>query len=183
MSAERNSRVWFYYVNDEQVGPMTFAELREAILSGVISSENYVYRESFPDWKLLGEIPELHPDRLGAMVKKSSREKRMHKRVAIQERVVAHNDEKIASGSLSDISLSGIFLTTQTRVFSINDEVKVTVKEGRGLGKPMHLRGIVVRQSEQGASGFGYGIELKHLDPKTRQSIINYVKSSQNQNG
>lgn len=183
MKAERNARVWFYYARDEQVGPLQLGELKQAISDGIVGPKDYVYREGYQDWKLLEEVNELEvqqPPRPAVGVPThQSHEKRSDRRVAIHERVIAHNDSTIASGSLTDISISGVFFKTPETSFSIHDEVKITLKEGKGLGKPMHLKGTIVRQAKENGVGVGYGLELKNLDERTRSSIIDYVKRNQ----
>lgn len=180
MKAGTNARVWFYYAGDEQVGPLQLGELKKAISEGIVGPKDYVYREGYHDWKLLQEVTELEGQestRLSTDAPTSrSREKRLDRRVAIRELVIAHNDSTIASGALTDISVSGVFFKTPENCFSINDEVKITLKDGKGLGKPMHLKGTVVRQARENGVGVGYGLELKNLDERTRSSIIDYVK-------
>jgi hypothetical protein len=92
--------------------------------------------------------------------------------------VVAHNDRKLASGALTDISVSGVLFETSSPCFSINDEVKLTLKEGRGLGKPLNLRGTIVRQTKTKNQRIGYGIELMNLDVQTRAFILGYINKS-----
>ncbi len=184
MTSEINERVWFYYAGEEQVGPLLLGELHDAISNGEITERDYVYREGFGDWKLLSDVPELHQMDSGtfqdnAATQLSTPEKRGDLRVSIKERVVAHNDSLVASGALTDISISGVFFQTTQQCFSVNEEIKITLKEGKGLGKPMHLRGTVVRSAHGTGKQPGYGLELKNLDDHTRASIVEYVKRNQ----
>jgi hypothetical protein len=187
MSAAEMKRVWFYYANKRQVGPIPLSDLKDAIGSGRVSAEDYVFREGFQDWKLLKDVPELaqgaasipRPPRLQDGRKsplKRGTDRRQSDRVPLDELVIAHNDENLASGTLTDISVSGVFFVTQNPCFSLNNEVKLTLKEGKGLGKPMNLRGTVVRQIQENDRLVGYGIELQHLDIQTRNFISNYIK-------
>jgi hypothetical protein len=183
MNAGIQARIWFYYADEEQVGPIHLHELKQAIEDGIIGPQDYVYREGFQDWKLLSEVTELShlqpTPEPPAHPRNRSGEQRSSKRVPIRELVIAHNDSRIASGSLTDISVSGVFFKTQENCFSINDEVKITLKEGKGLGKPMHIRGTVVRQAKESGVCVGYGLELKNLDERSRTTIIDYVKRNQ----
>lgn len=208
MNLGNNSRVWFYYAGEQQVGPLPLSEIKKAVHDGIILEDDYVYREGFHDWKPLREVPELSGNepiprkpalpkdsKPGASVQAAARlgqgkansgaaaprgkDRRVQPRVGIRELVVAHNDTHIATGSLTDISVSGVFFKTMESCFSINDELKITLKEGKGLGKPLHLRGTVVRQSKENDKLMGYGLELKNLDEKTRSNIIEYVKRHQ----
>ena len=186
MATPTNDRIWFYYARDTQVGPLKEHELKAAIADGSLTEKDYVYREGFSDWKSLKDVSELKATPVSsepaarAPIKPPTavRDKRSAgKRVAIQELVVAHNDTHVATGLISNISVSGVFFETADSVFSLNDEVKLTLKEGKGLGKPMHLRGVVVRQSREGLPG--YGLELRGLDEASRTRIQEYIKRHQ----
>ena len=189
MSGENTrSRVWFYYASEVQVGPMGFESLREAIECGAIGIEDYVFREGFHDWRRLGEIDELSeiarasvraPESNSGDRTVRSRDRRIQPRAPLSDLVVAHNDNHLTSGLVADISASGIYLETSDNCFRLNDEVKITLKHGTGLGKPILLRGTVVRQTSAGRSRFGYGVELMNLDERTRTTISAYVKGNQ----
>ena len=185
MATAGQDRVWFYYAHDEQVGPLTLGELRAAVSAGSLTEKDYVYREGFSDWKLLKGVPDLKQEsksseplaRAPVKLPQDSDKRAGNKRVSIQELVVAHNDTHVATGLISNISMSGVFFETADSVFSLNDEVKLTLKEGKGLGKPMHLRGVVVRQCREGMPG--YGLELRGLDEASRTRIQDYIKRHQ----
>lgn len=176
MSDSIEKRIWFYYASENQVGPMTESEIRGAIAQGQVSPNDYVYRDGFADWKHLKDVTEL-ADELAQKQAPSPSDRRSHsKRVPIQELVVAHNDVHVASGFISNISTSGIFLETSDSVFKVNDELKLTLKDGKGLGKPMHLRATVVRHANDARYAMGYGLELRELDDAARARISEYVK-------
>lgn len=190
MAASGAERIWFYYAKETQVGPLKEAELRQAIADGSLAATDYVYREGFGDWKHLKDVPELASGLKGARApavsvtvrgtqRSNGSDKRQGgKRVAIAELVVAHNDAHVATGLISNISVTGVFFQTHDNVFSLNDEVKLTLKEGKGLGKPMHLRGVVVRHSRD-ATLPGYGLELRGIDEGVRARILDYIKRHQ----
>lgn len=183
MGAQGNERIWFYYAREKQVGPLKETELLAAIAEGLIGEQDYVYREGFPDWKALRDVPELQARKSSAASSASPQgspdSKRNGARVPIHELVVAHNDAHVATGHISNISVSGVYFETSSDVFSLNDEVKITLKEGRGLGKPMHLQGVVVRQSKDKGITAGYGLELRGLDEAARGRILDYIKRHQ----
>ncbi|NBO37491.1 DUF4339 domain-containing protein [bacterium] len=183
MGAALNERIWFYYANEQQVGPMTENELRSAISSGTLKGTDFVYREGFTDWRPLAEVNELSQPAKSHLVSvpisDHSNQGRRAPRAAIQELVVAHNDQNVATGHIRNISISGLYFETGDAVFKINDEVKLTLKEGKGLGKPMHLRAVVVRQARENGLHVGYGLELRGLDETSRARIVDYVKRHQ----
>ena len=185
------SRVWFYYANKRQVGPLPLPDIRAAVRAGLLGPDDFVYREGFHDWKKLREVTELSETSAGTeqaglgsatqpkpRASKAAADRRTTDRAAIDELVVAHNDRHIVSGTLTDISISGVFFETTNPCFALNDEIKLTLKEGKGLGKPLNLRGTIVRQTSERSLITGYGIELMNLDVRTRQYIRNYVKQN-----
>jgi GYF domain 2/PilZ domain len=204
MKSNGQERVWFYYSNEQQVGPMGEAELKKAIEQGAVHEDDYIYREGFSDWKALKEVPEfksgaaarqtvaspaknanadpssLQGSDYGSLAYDPKTVKRKGERQPIHELVVAHNGSHVATGHISNISVSGVYFETVDSVFSLNDEIKITLKEGRGLGKPMHLSGIVVRQCKgPGRDGPGYGLELRGVDEAARGRILEYIKRHQ----
>lgn len=187
MAAKSHEKVWFYYAQEKQVGPLDLPALLEAISDGTVSPTDYVYKEGFSDWQLLQDVPELSSPGVSRKtvstrdsVSSSEKVKRNGDRLPIHELVVAHNGSHVATGHLSNISVSGVFFETHDTVFELNDEVKITLKEGRGLGKPMHLSGVVVRQTrDAGRDGPGYGLELRGIDEAARGRILDYIKRHQ----
>jgi hypothetical protein len=179
-------RVWFYYAKEQQVGPLRESELRHAIASGLVTLDDYIYKEGYADWKFLREVKELSDTLKSAgsppvpreAVKNSLKNNRTMNRAPIRELVVAHNEANVAFGHISNISVNGVFLETPDNVFELNDELKLTLKEGRGLGKPMHLKAVVVRLVNQ-AGMKGYGLELRGIDETIKAKISEYVKKNQ----
>lgn len=176
MADAAEPRVWYFFNGEAQVGPVTESELRDQIRDKTLVANHHVYRDGFEDWKLLANVPEL--------MKYVTQEdafpvKRTAPRAPIYELVIAHNENHIVSGTLRNISLTGLFFETPDQTFAINEEIKLTLKEGRGLGKPMNLRGIVVRRSQDDRFAKGYGLELRDLDDKTQERIIDYIRRHQ----
>ena len=55
--------VWHVVINQDQVGPMTAAEVQQRFSSGEIDGETYAWREGFADWMPLSQV-----DAFAAMV-------------------------------------------------------------------------------------------------------------------
>lgn len=176
MSAATEQRIWYFFNGEAQVGPITEKEICEQIRDKTVLPKHHVYRDGFEDWKLLGEVSELMKC-LSATPEESV--KRSSTRAPIYELVVAHNDHHIVSGTLRNISLTGVFFETLDQSFTLNEEIKITLKEGRGLGKPMNLRGIIVRRAHDEHFPRGYGLELRDVDETTRQRIVDYIRRHQ----
>jgi hypothetical protein len=178
MSEAAEARVWYFFNGEAQVGPITEQELQEQIREKTVLTNHHVYRDGFENWKLLADVPDLMKF---ANSGGENTIKRSAPRAPIYELVVAHNDRHIVSGTLRNISLTGLFFETLDQSFDIDEEIKLILKEGRGLGKPMNLRGVVVRRANDERFARGYGLELRDLDEKTQTRIVDYIKRNQSQ--
>jgi hypothetical protein len=170
-------REWYYYDGTTQVGPITEIELRQQIAVKAVLANHYIFKDGFSDWKLLAEFPDLLASTAAA--EENSDKRGSSPRAPIFELVVAHNDRHIATGTIRNISISGVFFETKDSDFGVNEEIKITLKEGRGLGKPLHLKGVIVRKSHDVRYPQGYGLELVNLDAATRDRISDYIERHQ----
>jgi hypothetical protein len=208
-----NARIWFYFAAEAQVGPLSFQELEAAVHDGVLSHQDYVFRDGYKDWVFAKDVPELqvafqlsstvassgavqnaqkNSDRVTNVssattaklsVVQDDDENRINPgvramRVVMEERVVAHNEQRVTSGKIENISTSGLFFNTNEEAFALNESIKVTLKEGKGLGKPVQLQGVIVRKSSFGEGNkkfFGYGLELRSIDDAARGRIEEYI--------
>src|ERR1051325_5400045 len=48
--------VWHLVINQDQVGPMTVAEVQQKFASGEIDGETFTWREGFADWLPLSQV-------------------------------------------------------------------------------------------------------------------------------
>src|SRR5262249_41495153 len=48
--------VWHVVINQDQVGPMTAAEVGQRFAAGEIDAESYIWREGFTDWLPLAQV-------------------------------------------------------------------------------------------------------------------------------
>ena len=49
---------WHLVIDQEQVGPMTSAEVRQRFAAGDVDTESYIWKEGFADWERLPDVPE-----------------------------------------------------------------------------------------------------------------------------
>jgi hypothetical protein len=50
---------WHYNVGGELFGPVSIMELRSLVASGRLQADDYVWKESMPDWVPVAQLPEL----------------------------------------------------------------------------------------------------------------------------
>src|SRR6187431_2688467 len=48
--------VWHVVINQDQVGPMTVADVQQRFAAGEIDAETYIWREGFADWQPLAQV-------------------------------------------------------------------------------------------------------------------------------
>src|SRR6476620_3160659 len=48
--------VWHLVINQDQVGPMTVAEVQQKFASGEVDGETFTWREGFADWLPLSQV-------------------------------------------------------------------------------------------------------------------------------
>src|SRR5690349_6643424 len=56
VAAAAGEAVWHLVIDQEQVGPMTVAEVRQKFKAGEIDAETYIWREGFADWLPLTQV-------------------------------------------------------------------------------------------------------------------------------
>lgn len=163
--------VWYYYDGEKQFGPVGDDKLKTLICSGHVTPEYYVFGAGFDDWRPLTEVEDL-----AKLAPQISGRRPAAERAPIVEVVIAHNGRNIASGTLCNISVSGVFFQTKDMVFDVGEEVKLTLKEGAELGKPIHLHCRVARHSPTRHPSVGYGLEILDLDEDTQRRIYEYIQ-------
>lgn len=52
---------WYYYLNDQEIGPVTIGELQALAVSGYVTAEVYVKYTAQGEWLLAAEVPNLLP--------------------------------------------------------------------------------------------------------------------------
>ena len=50
---------WFYALDGQQVGPVSLQQFEEAVHSGTVAANTYVWRSGMADWKSAHEVPEI----------------------------------------------------------------------------------------------------------------------------
>jgi hypothetical protein len=54
---------WFYAHGDQQLGPVSEAEIKRLVAEGVVRPQDEVWCEGMPDWKQAGDVRELFRER------------------------------------------------------------------------------------------------------------------------
>ena len=54
--ADSDDAVWYLVIAQDQVGPLTVADVRERFAQGEVDRDTYIWREGFADWSPLGTV-------------------------------------------------------------------------------------------------------------------------------
>ncbi len=57
-SAEAPDAIWHVVIDQEQIGPLTVAEVAEKFRAGQLDADSYVWQEGFADWERLADVAE-----------------------------------------------------------------------------------------------------------------------------
>ena len=52
---------WYYAVGEQQVGPVSLAEIREHVAAGRIAPSTFIWREGWENWVEARDVPEVRP--------------------------------------------------------------------------------------------------------------------------
>ncbi|MBN2210239.1 MAG: RDD family protein [Sedimentisphaerales bacterium] len=57
-----NQAIWYYLVGEQQVGPVSFEDIKTKVTEGVVAPESYVWREGYSDWVKAWQVQALFAD-------------------------------------------------------------------------------------------------------------------------
>lgn len=174
-----SERTWFVFKMEErkQLGPLTTEEVREFFKDQEFALEDLVFQQGFDNWKPLKDVPQLILPPTPISGPSSPSQIQRPQRAVLEESIVAHNDSLVIKGRLSNISSNGVFLETDQLLFQEGEFLKITIKEGKDLGKPINIRGKITRRKE--SQPLGYGIQLIDVDSLVQKRIALYVERQQ----
>lgn len=180
-----SEQVWYVYQNGQQLGPFSEPQVKQMISIKMIPQDAYIFKVGWKDWRPLEEaFDELgiatHPK-----IPQLTQERRESApRATISGRVIVHNNGQLVIGSGVNISATGIFVETADRLFTIGENLKLSVRSD-SLSKPFNATASVIRYNADPKFSIGYGLHFIELDPKIAGEIqsavdkLNQMKSTQ----
>lgn len=165
-----SEQVWYVYQNSQQLGPFGESQVKQMIGIKMIPQDAYLFKVGWKDWRPIEETLEelgLSP----AKATKSSSERRdAAPRATINGRVIVHNNGQLVIGSGVNISATGIFVETKDRLFTIGENLKLSVRS-ESISKPFNATAAVVRYNADIKYATGYGLHFLDLDQSISQEI------------
>ncbi len=182
-----SEQVWYVYQNGQQLGPFGESQVKQMITIKMIPQDAYLFKVGWKDWRPIEDAMEeigLIPPK----IPKSSNERReAAPRATINGRVIVHNNGQLVIGSGVNISSTGIFVETKDRLFTIGENLKLSVRSD-ALSKPFNATASVIRYNADMKYAVGYGLHFIDLDQSISQEIqaavdkANQPKLKQSQN-
>ncbi len=173
MSSEQ---VWYVYQNSQQLGPFAVNLIKQMVDSKMIPQDAYLFKVGWKDWRPIEECQEdlgLHQTGGSTGAPKTDRALGAP-RATIKGRVIVHNNGQLVIGVGVNISASGIFVETKDQIFTVGEELKLSVRTD-SLSHPFNVVAQVVRYNSDPRYPIGYGLKFEGLDDSVARDIQDAV--------
>ena len=172
-------QTWYLYQNGQQIGPFDTHQVTQLYINKMVSHDGYIFKVGWKEWRPMEEgYEELNvprPD--GVAQDQTALEKRKNgaPRATISGRVVVHNDGQLSIGNGVNISSTGMFVETEDQLFTVGEQLKLTVK-CNGIQKAFNVLAQVIRFNSDPRFPIGYGLKFENLETSIREEIQQLVE-------
>lgn len=178
-----NQQVWYFYQNNQQIGPFDAQQVNQLISTNMIAQDGYVFKVGWKDWRPLEEaigelgldggksaiqIPSLSPELAEIRRQKAPR-------ASVKGRVVLHNNSQLTIGDGVNVSESGMFIETEDSLFTVGETLKLSVRAD-GLEKAFNADALVIRFNKDSQYPIGYGLQFTDIPDRAKHDIRNLVE-------
>jgi hypothetical protein len=179
-----SEQLWYVYHQQQQLGPFEARQVIQLLDNNMISTEAYVFKVGWKDWRPIEETADLLGMQKKIEVSSSAEIKRRlgAPRATISGRVIVHNNGQLVIGNGINISASGIFIETSDQIFKIGEKLKVTVK-AEGFTKQFNVLAEVIRVNSDPKFPIGYGLKFNGLDREISAEIQKLVDQKNRDRG
>lgn len=156
---------WFLFHRHDCHGPFTRTQVVQLIMAKRIDASWMVMKDGWQEWRSLVDcLNELSNDEATRKSKQARESERRigAPRIPIRATVKATNDHTTTHGQASNISVSGIFVSTSETALRLGEEVKLTVHSPE-LKDTFDVRAEVMRYNANRRSAVGYGMRFIDL--------------------
>ncbi len=169
-----NEQIWYVYQNGQQVGPFDTPQVTQLFVNKMIAKDGYIFKVGWKEWRPIEEGYEelgLTPPE-GSSVASDTLEKRRAQapRATVAGRVVVHNDGQLSIGNGVNISATGIFVETRDQIFTVGEQLKLSVKV-ESFPKPFNAVAQVIRYNSDPRFPVGYGLRFEIIDEHIKKDI------------
>ncbi|MBQ48690.1 MAG: hypothetical protein CMP10_14920 [Zetaproteobacteria bacterium] len=171
-----SEQVWYLYQNGQQIGPFDSGQLNQLYSTKMIAQDGYIFKVGWKDWRPFEDCCEelgLSPEG-GASGADVEQKRQGRPRASVSGRVIVHNDGQLSIGNGVNISDTGMFVETKEQIFSIGEQLKVSIRCD-GLTKAFNVLAEVVRFNNDARYPIGYGFRFLNLETQAQKEIQNLV--------
>ncbi|SMF34586.1 PilZ domain-containing protein [Pseudobacteriovorax antillogorgiicola] len=176
-----SEQVWYLYQNGQQIGPFDTQQVHQLMTNKMISQEGFIFKVGWKDWRPLEDGLE----ELGVAADSGAeappdpeameRRRANSPRASVKGRVAVHNNGQLTVGSGVNISETGIFVETREELFTVGEQLKLSVR-CNGLDKAFNAEAVVVRYNSDSRYPVGYGLQFVEIPDKAREDIHRLVE-------
>jgi hypothetical protein len=171
-------QVWYLYQNGQQLGPYDTQQVTQLFTTKMIADDGYIFKVGWKDWRPIEEGYEALgiavPSDKGWTVDQLASRKAARPRAGVTGRVVVHNNGDVTIGTGINVSETGIFVETSDRLFTLGEQLKVSVRCD-GLSRAFNAEALVVRFNTDARYPQGYGLQFTQIDEDDRMGIRELV--------
>ena len=172
---------WYIYQNNQQLGPFEQSQIQQLLATKMIAHESHIFKAGWVEWRLVKDcMEEIHGTGQFEVEESSltgSKINQAARRVSFEGRVVAHNQKTCVQGKATNISASGLFVQASEPIFTIGEELKVSIRGG-DLAKPFNATADVVRFNSDSRFPLGYGLRFQDLEGMATSEIERMVEKT-----
>ena len=175
-----NDQVWYLYQNGQQLGPFDTQQITQLFVTNMIAEDGYVFKVGWKDWLPMEEGYEAlgleKPSSVNSDPDYIEKRRANAPRGSINGRVIVHNNGQLTIGQGVNISATGIFVETSEQIFTVGEQLKLSVRAD-GLSKAFNAEAQVVRYNSDDRFPIGYGMQFTKIDDDARDNIQRLVDS------
>lgn len=169
---------WFLHSGGTQFGPLSTAEVKQAIEDQKIDSRSHIWTEGWPKWKSVTDAKEF-----ASFLKQSpsvppplkSSERRTSPRRPLVAKLFLHNEKEVVVAVCRDISIGGMQVLTDHVPGEVGTKLKLNVSPSGSNVKGFVAEGEIVRVLEDGR---GFSFRFLKIASDAKKAIETYLKDS-----
>jgi Tfp pilus assembly protein PilZ len=167
-----SEQVWYVFQNETQLGPFSALQIKQMVDNKMIPQDAYLFKVGWKDWRPIEETYNelgLGKGREPSIVVNPERRSQAP-RATIKGRVIVHNNGQLVIGAGVNISSTGIFVETVDQIFTVGENLKLSVR-AEGFSKAFNVVAQVVRFNSDPNYSKGYGLKFENLEKQVAKEI------------
>lgn len=167
---------WYIYHQSKQMGPFLAQQVINMVTNNIITQEAYVFKVGWKDWRPLEEtLGDLGMKNATPVAEEDTLNRRNGApRASVQGRIIVHNNGQLVIGKGVNISSTGIFVETQSKIFKLGERLKLTCRID-DFSKQFNSIAEVIRRNTDTRYAIGYGLKFELIDERIQQEIQTLV--------